>query len=114
MIGIPAGQRSVVRYKIIALSFTDKPSELHCFGYKGGDRYDWVWSTAIQMGTVTKVQERMDSVSYRFTTKSGSEYVVSNYDESPITYPSEECLTDWFRADSMRILTEQEWKEIVK
>lgn len=114
MTGIPAGYRDAARYKIIELSFTDKPSELHYFGYRGSGRYDWVWSTAIQMDTVERLYERMDSVSYRFTTKSGSEYVVSSYDESPLEYPSEECLTEWFRADSMRILTEQEWKEIVK
>lgn len=114
MIGIPAGYRSVVRYKIIELSFTDKPSELHCFGYQGGGRNDWVWSTAIQMDTVERSYEKMDSVSYMFTTKSGSEYVAFHYDESPITYPSEERLTEWFKADSMRILTEQEWKEITE
>ena len=112
MYGIPAGHRQVVNYRIVELSFTDKPSELHCFGYEGCGRNDWVWSTAIQTDTIKLVPELMDSKSYTFETSSGSCYVVNAYNEEDITYPSKESLLTWFKADSLRILTEQEWESI--
>lgn len=113
MYGVPAGHRQVTKYKIARLSFSDKPDELHCFGYQSPRTDDWIWSTTIQLDSIQIVREKMDGTFYRFRTKSGSEYLAYGYDESPINYPSEERLTGWFNADSMRVLTEQEWKEIV-
>ena len=110
MHGIPAGYRDVGDFRIVELTFENKPNEFHCFGYEDFGFGPYVWSTAIKLESLI-----YSETACAFQTKSGSRYSAHRFTSAPIPdYPGDTRLQTWFNADGFRVVSKEEWAEVLK
>lgn len=79
----------------------------HAYSLGFWGRSDWRFSTAIK--EIDSTTELNSVVFYYWATKSGSTYSCSNYVDYKFTNIG--YLMDWFKGDSIRALSEEEFKE---
>lgn len=108
MYSLPA-QKGLERHKFqIFEIMTDGLPAYHAYSTDGLSRDGWRFSTAIQEIDSTTVLDDIPST-YFWVTRSGSTYSCKNYWD--FKFERLEAFLFWFKGDSIRALSEEEFKE---